>query len=157
MATRFHSATARVNGKTCGSALPCATGLSIAPGRALPQLHRAFHVELLNWYHANKRDLPWRRTHDPYKIWVSEIMLQQTRVDVVRDYYARWLRAFPTLQSLARAPYARVLKLWEGLGYYSRARNLHRAAKLVVGRARSTRRAMPTTAVEWQMLPGVGR
>src|SRR5213594_2105787 len=83
------------------------------------------------WYRRHRRDLPWRRTRDPYRIWVSEIMLQQTRVEVVIDYYRRWLRAFPTLTALARAPESRVLKMWEGLGYYQRARNLHRAAKQI--------------------------
>ncbi len=78
-------------------------------------------------------------------------MLQQTRVDVVLDYYNRWLRAFPTVESLARAPFSRVLKLWEGLGYYTRARNLHKAAKLTV------RHSFPATAEEWQQLPGIGR
>src|SRR5437667_5571235 len=97
----------------------------------------AFHRDLLRWYRRHHRKLPWRATRDPYKIWVSEVMLQQTRVETVRDYYRRWIHAFPTLESLARAPQARVLKLWEGLGYYARARNLHRAAKQVVGRARS--------------------
>jgi A/G-specific adenine glycosylase len=110
----------------------------------------AFHHDLLRWYRRHRRDLPWRRTHDPYKIWVSEIMLQQTRVEVVCDYYRRWLRAFPTIQSLARAPYSRVLKLWEGLGYYSRAKNLHRAAKLTGGR-------VPDSVEELLKLPGIGR
>src|SRR5206468_3154219 len=96
----------------------------------------AFHRDLPRWYRRHHRKLPWRETLDPYRIWVSEVMLQQTRVETVREYYGRWLRAFPTLASLARAPQSRVLKLWEGLGYYARARNLHRAAKLVVGRAR---------------------
>jgi A/G-specific adenine glycosylase len=99
---------------------------------------------------------------------VSEIMLQQTRVETVRPYYARWLRAFPTVRALARATDDRVLKLWEGLGYYSRARNLHRAAQLVVGRAcspsapkpgqkRTAGPAVPTTAAELLKLPGIGR
>src|SRR5690625_8011604 len=87
---------------------------------------------LLRWYQAHKRDLPWRHTSDPYKIWISEVMLQQTRVDTVISYYHRFIEAFPTIQSLAEADRQRVLKLWEGLGYYSRARNLHDAAKTVV-------------------------
>ena len=102
--------------------------------RRRTQVRNAFHRDLVRWYQQHQRKLPWRATHDPYKIWVSEIMLQQTRVDVVRDYYQRWIDAFPTIESLAKAPYQRVLKLWEGLGYYTRARNLHRAAKLVAGR-----------------------
>jgi A/G-specific adenine glycosylase len=129
MATRFHRPAARVNGKT----------------------KRAFHDDLVRWYRRHHRKLPWRATCDPYKIWVSEIMLQQTRVDVVLDYYNRWIHAFPTVESLARAPFSRVLKLWEGLGYYTRARNLHKAAKL------TTHQSVPTTAEEWQRLPGIGR
>jgi A/G-specific adenine glycosylase len=91
---------------------------------------------------------------DPYHIWVSEIMLQQTRVETVRPYYARWLRAFPTIQSLARASDDRVLKLWEGLGYYSRARNLHRAAQAVV---RERKGQLPRTVEGLRTLPGIGR
>ncbi len=86
---------------------------------------------LLNWYKKHQRDLPWRKTSDPYKIWISEIMLQQTRVDTVIPYYNRFLEAFPTVQDLAEADQQKVLKLWEGLGYYSRARNMHQAAKTV--------------------------
>ncbi|MEX1268655.1 MAG: A/G-specific adenine glycosylase [Balneolaceae bacterium] len=87
---------------------------------------------LLQWYSKNKRDLPWRQTDDPYKIWISEIMLQQTRVDTVIPYYTRFITAFPTIEDLAEATQQQVLKLWEGLGYYSRGRNLHQAAKTVV-------------------------
>ncbi|MGF1670678.1 MAG: A/G-specific adenine glycosylase [Balneolaceae bacterium] len=88
--------------------------------------------ELLKWYSDNKRDLPWRDISDPYKIWVSEIMLQQTRVDTVIPYYQRFLKELPTVHDLAKADRRQVLKLWEGLGYYSRARNLHDAARFVV-------------------------
>ena len=84
---------------------------------------------LLAWYRENARDLPWRHTEDPYRIWVSEIMLQQTRVAAVLGYYARFLEAFPTVETLASADEERLMKLWEGLGYYSRARNLQKAAK----------------------------
>lgn len=91
---------------------------------ALPQ-------PLLNWYREHARDLPWRRTRDPYSIWVSEIMLQQTRVAAVLGYYARFLEAFPSVEALAQAPEEQLMKLWEGLGYYSRARNLQKAARLV--------------------------
>lgn len=94
-------------------------------------MSQLFSKHLLQWYHQNKRDLPWRQTDDPYKIWVSEIMLQQTRVDTVIPYYNRFLDAFPTVHDLARADQQQVLKLWEGLGYYSRGRNLHQAAKMV--------------------------
>ncbi len=87
---------------------------------------------LLQWYEQNKRDLPWRRTRDPYRIWISEIMLQQTRVEAVKPYYTRFLEAFPTVEALANAPDEKLMKLWEGLGYYSRARNLKKAANTVV-------------------------
>lgn len=86
---------------------------------------------LLNWFAVNQRDLPWRRSRDPYRIWVSEVMLQQTRVETVIPYYQRWFERFPTLGSLAEAPEEEVLKAWEGLGYYSRARNLHQAVQEV--------------------------
>jgi A/G-specific adenine glycosylase len=91
-----------------------------------------FTEKLINWYKANKRDLPWRKTDDPYKIWISEIMLQQTRVDTVIPYFERFLKTFPTVYHLAKANQQQVLKCWEGLGYYSRGRNLHQAAKTVV-------------------------
>jgi A/G-specific adenine glycosylase len=108
---------------------------------------------LLAWYRENARDLPWRRTADPYRVWVSEIMLQQTRVAAVLGYYARFLAAFPTAEDLAAAPEDRLLKLWEGLGYYSRARNLQRSAQLLV-RERGGR--FPDTVAELETLPGVG-
>ena len=110
----------------------------------------AFQRDLLRWYRRHHRKLPWRATRNPYRIWVSEIMLQQTRVDVVLDYYRRWLHAFPTIDALAGAPASRVLKLWEGLGYYSRARNLHRAAKLTGGK-------IPSSVEQLHELPGIGR
>ena len=83
---------------------------------------------LLEWFKLNKRDLPWRRTKDPYHIWVSEIMLQQTRVEAVKPYYERFLKTLPTIQDLAEAEEETILKLWEGLGYYSRVRNMQKAA-----------------------------
>lgn len=89
--------------------------------------------DLIRWYEANGRDLPWRRTRDPYKIWLSEIMLQQTRIDQGLDYYLRFTERFPTVQDLAEAEHDEVMKYWEGLGYYSRARNLHHTAKVVAG------------------------
>jgi A/G-specific adenine glycosylase len=92
-------------------------------------MKRTFRKQLLDWYARAKRPLPWRATRDPYAIWVSEIMLQQTRVTTVLPYFDRWLRRFPTVESLAEAPEEEVLKQWSGLGYYSRARNLHRGAK----------------------------
>lgn len=89
----------------------------------------SFRRKILAWYDANKRDLPWRRTQDPYKIWISEIMLQQTRVDTVIPYYERFLDWFPTIEDLAKAPEEKLLKAWEGLGYYSRVRNMQKAAQ----------------------------
>ena len=92
----------------------------------------SFREKLLAWYDANKRDLPWRRTQDPYKIWISEIMLQQTRVDTVIPYYERFLDWFPTVADLAQAPEEELLKAWEGLGYYSRVRNMQKAAQQIM-------------------------
>ena len=92
----------------------------------------SFREKLLAWYDANKRDLPWRRTQDPYKIWISEIMLQQTRVDTVIPYYERFLDWFPTLADLTQAPEEKLLKAWEGLGYYSRVRNMQKAAQQIM-------------------------
>jgi A/G-specific adenine glycosylase len=97
-------------------------------GRAL----KTFQSRMLAWFRAHQRDLPWRRSRDPYRIWIAEVMLQQTRIAAVMPYYQRFLARFRTVQSLARAPESEVLKLWSGLGYYSRARNLHRAAKIIV-------------------------
>lgn len=119
------------------------------PISAFPQLsHR-----LLVWFFRNKRQMPWREEHDPYRIWISEVMLQQTRSDTAADYYRRWLSRFPDVQSLARATQEEVLKAWEGLGYYGRARNLHRAARLMV-EARDG--AFPDTEERIRRLPGVG-
>ena len=106
---------------------------------------------VLAWYRANARDLPWRKTSDPYRIWVSEIMLQQTRVAAVLGYYARFLDAFPAVGDLASAPEDLLLKLWEGLGYYSRARNLQKAARIVRDSGR-----FPDSFAELLKLPGVG-
>lgn len=96
-----------------------------------PRKLRRLHEDLLRWYEACRRDLPWRRTRDPYAIWVSEVMLQQTRVDTVLPYYQRFLARFPTAQALAEAPEGDVLALWSGLGYYRRARLLHAGAREV--------------------------
>lgn len=106
---------------------------------------------LMEWYRQYRRDLPWRHTHDPYKIWISEIMLQQTRVDTVIDYYDRFLKAFPTVENLASAPVEEVLKLWEGLGYYSRARNLYKAAGQICEKG-----AFPDKQEEILELCGIG-
>lgn len=108
---------------------------------------------LLGWFRAHARDLPWRRTRDPYAILVSEIMLQQTQVDRVIPYYERFLTAFPTVESLAAAPTAEVIRLWSGLGYNRRAVNLQRAAKAVVEQFEGT---FPATPEALQRLPGVG-
>jgi A/G-specific adenine glycosylase len=96
------------------------------------QIVNDFRQKLLNWYEANKRDLPWRNIKDPYKIWLSEVILQQTRVNQGWEYYLRFIEKYPTVKSLASAPEHDVLKLWQGLGYYSRARNLHFASKSIL-------------------------
>jgi A/G-specific adenine glycosylase len=108
---------------------------------------------LLAWFNQHKRDLPWRRTHDPYAIWVSEIMLQQTRVTAVLEHYARWMERFPNIPALARAGEAEVLAAWSGLGYYRRARMLHHAAQAVVSEHKG---ALPRTASALCKLPGIG-
>jgi A/G-specific adenine glycosylase len=110
-----------------------------------------FQAALLGWYRRHARPLPWRDAPSVYKTVVSEFMLQQTQVKTVLPYFARWLAALPDFAALAAAPEARVLKLWEGLGYYSRARNLHRLAQAVAARP-----ALPRTPDEWRELPGVG-
>lgn len=108
---------------------------------------------LLGWYEENKRVLPWRGTPTPYEVWVSEIMLQQTRVETVKPYFTRWMNAFPTVFDLARAEEETVLKFWEGLGYYSRARNLHKAAKIV---ANDYNGELPCDKKTLEKLPGIG-
>ena len=112
-----------------------------------------FCDDILNWYDLHRRALPWRGTQDLYRIWLSEIMLQQTQTETVKGYYARFLQRFPTVQALADADEGEVLKLWEGLGYYSRARNLHATAKKV---ARELGGAFPKDAAGLRTLPGVG-
>lgn len=109
--------------------------------------------KLLNWYTENARDLPWRRTDDPYAIWVAEVMLQQTRVETVKPYYRRWMQHFPTVADLAAASQDEVLNQWEGLGYYRRARYLHRAAQTVVSDHDGL---LPTTEKGLRELPGIG-
>ncbi len=113
-----------------------------------------FAPELLAWYDQNAAELPWRRSHDAYGVWLSEIMLQQTQVETVKGYYTRFLSAYPTVADLAAAPLNDVLKLWEGLGYYSRARNLHRAAQTVV---HDWQGYFPSSVEDLQKLPGIGR
>ena len=123
-----------------------------------PMLDRSepFRRSLLNWFHANAKDYPWRTTKDPYEILVSEMMLQQTQVVTVlgRGYYRRWLESFPDFNSLAAADESEVLRVWEGLGYYSRARNLHKLAKVVVHELGNQ---FPSEVVEIESLPGIGK
>jgi A/G-specific adenine glycosylase len=113
-----------------------------------------FRRVLLEWYDAHARDLPWRESRDPYRVWVSEIMLQQTRVAAVIAHYHEFLRRFPTVRKLAAARSASVLAAWSGLGYYRRARMMHAAAKVI---ARELGGRFPTTAEKWRELPGIGR
>jgi len=108
---------------------------------------------LLTWYRRHQRSLPWRKTSDPYHIWVSEIMLQQTQVETVIPYYQRFLKVFPNVSALARAPLQDVLKVWENLGYYSRAKNLHTAAKIIVEKLKGR---IPDNFEEIKTLPGIG-
>ena len=115
---------------------------------------RTFRRRLLTWYKAHARQLPWRASRDPYCVWVSEIMLQQTRVAAVIEYYHEFLRRFPNVEKLARAREASVLAAWSGLGYYRRARMLHAAAKVIV---REHNGSFPRTAERLQELPGIGR
>lgn len=115
---------------------------------------RSLREALLDWYDRNQRDLPWRKTKDPYAIWVSEVMLQQTQVDRVIPYYERFLETFPTVKALAAAEVSDVLSVWRGLGYYSRARNLHAAAVELVLRHKGK---LPGTVDELRTLPGFGR
>jgi A/G-specific adenine glycosylase len=109
--------------------------------------------KLLDWFDENKREMPWRKSEDPYHIWVSEVMLQQTRVDQARPYFDRFIDRFPTIFDLAEAPQQEVLKVWEGLGYYSRARNLHHAAQTVVEKYNGE---LPDQYEEISELKGVG-
>lgn len=111
-------------------------------------------LSVLNWYDKNKRDLPWRRFKDPYKIWLSEVMLQQTQVKTVIPYYKRWLNEFGTIQDVANAELDSLLKAWEGLGYYSRCRNFYRASRII---AKKYDGKIPETYDEFIALPGVGK
>jgi A/G-specific adenine glycosylase len=116
--------------------------------------HPAFRKALLKWFRANRREYPWRRDRDPYRVWVAEVMLQQTRIAAVIPYYEKVLKKFPNVGSLARGPEREVLRRWAGLGYYSRARNLHRAAREIVERHSS---AFPRELDAALELPGIGR
>ena len=129
-------------------------GPTADPVRPRGRLRRRLQTHLLAWFEKARRDLPWRRDRDPYRIWVSEVMLQQTTVAAVVSYFERFLRAFPTLRDLAAADEQDVLRLWEGLGYYRRARDLHRAARqLVAGHGPS----LPDDPDALRELPGMGR
>ncbi len=114
---------------------------------------RYFSQIIVKWYLANKRDLPWRQTKDPYKIWLSEIILQQTRVIQGLPYYERFVKTYPTVKALASAPEQEVLRLWQGLGYYTRARNLHKCAKAVVDTGKGK---FPASFEQLLALPGIG-
>ena len=115
--------------------------------------YRYFSKKVVEWYEENKRILPWRNTKDPYKVWLSEIILQQTRVSQGLPYYMSFVREFPTVHDLASAPVQKVLRLWQGLGYYSRARNLHKGAKEL---SKKFNGKFPSTFVELKQLPGIG-
>lgn len=115
--------------------------------------HDALHESLLDWYKKNRRSLPWRKTSDPYAIWVSEVMLQQTQVKTVIPYYSRFMAIFPNPKALAGAHPQQVLKLWEGLGYYARARNMHGAAREIVARHGGV---LPQNYKALKTLPGIG-
>jgi A/G-specific adenine glycosylase len=118
-----------------------------------PQIAK-IQKKLLQWYRKNGRELPWRMTRDPYAIWISEIMLQQTQVATVIPYYQKFLKLFPTVRHLAKADLSKVLKVWEGLGYYSRARNLHRASRLISNHFHGR---VPDQPKDLLTLPGIGR
>lgn len=117
------------------------------------KMKKNIQTHLLKWFDEEKREMPWRETRDPYKIWVSEIMLQQTQIITVIPYFERFIKVFPTVQDLAAAEEEKVLKCWEGLGYYSRARNLHRAAKQIVAEFDGR---IPRDKDDLLSLPGIG-
>jgi A/G-specific adenine glycosylase len=121
-----------------------------------PAISQAFGRKLRSWYRRNARDLPWRRTRDAYEILVSELMLQQTQVSRVVTRYGEFLKQFPTLADVARARPARVMEAWEGLGYYARARNLHRLAREVTNGGRTPDERLPADPSSLRTLPGIG-
>jgi len=112
-----------------------------------------FSKDILKWYKKSARDLPWRHTQDPYKIWISEIMLQQTTVNAVIPYYKRWVRKFPDVRSVARCSSTKILRMWQGLGYYSRAKNIHASAKIITGQYKGR---IPDDRQTLKKLPGFG-
>ncbi|RKY53664.1 MAG: A/G-specific adenine glycosylase, partial [Candidatus Neomarinimicrobiota bacterium] len=111
---------------------------------------------LMVWFEAHRREMPWRGSKDPYHIWVSEMMLQQTQVATVKNYYPRWIKQFPNVFTLAKADLEEVLKVWEGLGYYTRARNFHKGAKYIVEHAEDRNLPFPNNYNDWLKVPGVG-
>ncbi len=119
----------------------------------MKKVKRAVITQLLPWFATNRRAMPWRSNRTPYRVWISELMLQQTRVDQVIPYFNRFMKRFPSMKSLAAASQEEVLKMWEGLGYYSRARNLHKAAQIISCKHKGR---FPNTAEEILDLPGVG-
>ncbi|MCX7683325.1 MAG: A/G-specific adenine glycosylase, partial [Anaerolineae bacterium] len=119
-----------------------------------PQTCTTFSARLLAWFAAHARDLPWRHERTPYRVWVAEVMLQQTQAETVAPYFVRFVLRFPDIQTLAQAPLEDVLKVWEGLGYYARARHLHAAAREIVARYGGQ---LPDTFEALLALPGVGR
>ncbi len=126
----------------------------MSASHALPPFPANFALRLIAWYRAHKRDLPWRADRDPYRVWVSEIMLQQTRVEAVKPYFERFMRTLPDVASLAAAGEEELMKLWAGLGYYRRARYLKQCAQVVVAEHGGR---FPETAAELRKLPGIGR
>ncbi len=133
--------------------MPRAAKIPAAPWTLTAPRLRKFRANLLKWFHLEKRTLPWRERRDPYRIWISEIMLQQTRVAAVIPYYERFMKRFPTIQVLAGAQIESVLQFWAGLGYYSRARNLHQAAKQIVAQHEGE---FPREMDAALNLPGIG-
>ena len=126
---------------------------AIACGPSAARLRIAVERRLLPWFLEHARDLPWRKQRTAYRVWISELMLQQTRVETVQDYYRRWMKSFPSLKTLAEAPQRDVMKAWEGLGYYARARNAHKTAKII---NRDYNGRFPGTFDELNNLPGIG-
>ncbi len=114
---------------------------------------KTFSKDLMQWYQKHKRDLPWRHTKDSYRIWISEIMLQQTTVNAVIPYYEKWIKEFPSVYDVAKAPIQKVLKIWQGLGYYSRAKNIHKSAEII---CREHNGHIPGDAQTLRTLPGFG-
>lgn len=132
--------------------MPLASHLLILNQQHLDRLKKSISC-LHDWFQSQARDLPWRRSRDPYAIWISEVMLQQTQVTTVLLYYQRWMGLFPNINTLAEAKLDQVLHVWEGLGYYSRAQNLHRAAQIIVNQYQGN---IPSTFERFISLPGVG-